>query len=404
MNAVRKYVFAPLGIVPAVKYDGPYGPPRKRLMELSASSLDAAQFQGLKTKRRRRSNLLKLWAKCAWYELEEVESPLDLTDELIYYYDDTTPETSPPDVAGPVDEDLPVPPEPQDPSDCSPFLVSTLDIIDDMDPKHKGRNVMFVTKDGKMVAYKLSRRDRGRITLKNWRKHHKTLEKAVETQRNNPRGIRKAGCYIRYVLFGFRREGNKKIVSEYVAKKTKSKKKQKIEERRKRAKEARDGIKELMRQLEKVGLNWVADCDLSVQNKLREVDCLGDVLINGYKGRFSQMAIATGYWSPLHTDDDVFRTLLSCYCKKKMNTKKKDDILFYFVFPSVGIAIPMRSTDILVFDSKFPHCASNYRCDDTFIFSCFTSAKTTNAHLANNASIYSVESGPNNAKEKKVKK
>jgi hypothetical protein len=141
-------------------------------------------------------------------------------------------------------------------------------------------------------------------------------------------------------------------VSEYVAKKTKSKKKQKIEERRKRAKEARDGIKELMRQLEKVGLNWVADCDLSVQNKLREVDCLGDVLINGYKGRFSQMAIATGYWSPLHTDDDVFRTLLSCYCKKKMNTKKKDDILFYFVFPSVGIAIPMRSTDILVFDSK----------------------------------------------------
>jgi len=66
-----------------------------------------------------------------------------------------------------------------------------------------------------------------------------------------------------------------------------------------------------------------------------------------------------------------------------MDGENKEAILFYFVFPSVGIAIPMRSTDILVFDSKFPHCASNHRTQDGMIFSCFTSAKTGNAHLTN---------------------
>ena len=143
------------------------------------------------------------------------------------------------------------------------------------------------------------------------------------------------------------------------------------------------GLQQMVADLERTGLNLITHLEVSVQNMIREQEELGDVLINGYEGWFSQIAIATDYWSPLHTDVDIFRTLLCCYLERCEKEKYKEEILFYFVFPSVGIAIPMRSTDILVFDSKIPHCASNTRDPDAIIFSCFTSAKTTFAHMTN---------------------
>jgi len=137
----------------------------------------------------------------------------------------------------------------------------------------------------------------------------------------------------------------------------------------------------------------VPDCDLRVQDYLRDEKEIEEVLLNGKKGRYSQIAIATEYWSPMHKDDDVFYTLLTCCAESKLVRKNKkdsvsDDILFWFVFPTIGengIAFPMRATDILVFDSKFPHCTTNYQCKESFILSCFTSTKTTFAHLCNKA-------------------
>jgi hypothetical protein len=294
----------------------------------------------------------------------------DIAGRPLYFFDDT--EGSRDGVASPLPKDR----------DYVPNMVSHLQIIDDLDPVHQGKNLMFVTTDGRVVAYKLGQRERGRISLRKWRRHAKALRMALETQRNNPRGKRKRGDYARYVMFGFRREGNSKRVSRYVPKKGAKASKVAF---------ASAGIEDLVTDLEEVGLNLVSDADLTVQNILRERDELGNVLINGYNGRFSQLAIATKYWVALHEDDDMFRTLLSCYASEKEKDKPNNDILFYFVFPSVGIAIPMRSTDILVFDSKFAHCASNYRCEDSLIFSCFTSSKTVNAHITNNNEVVMLE-------------
>jgi hypothetical protein len=363
MDSLRRVIATTFSIKQAKSENGVYGPSRKCVTELNQISLDTTVFQGLESKQRRKGRLIAALKHCIWYELEEWDHPMEVDGKLIYFYDDT--EGSNRDRLKPTDADA---------EKCFACVVSEMEIIDDTDEKHKNKSIIFVTTDGRVVAYKLSRRERGRITLKKWRNHVKALRLALEVQRNNPRGIRRAGLYAKYVLFGFRREGNSKRVSKYVAKK--GAKECKIAD-------ASTGLQNLVSDLEDTGLNLVSHLEISVQNKLREEYEMGKVMINGYRGRFSQMAIATNYWSPLHVDDDFFRTLLSCYDESKMTTKKKEDILFYFVFPSLNIAIPMRSTDILVFDAKFPHCASNYRSEDSMIFSCFTSAKTGNAHMTN---------------------
>jgi hypothetical protein len=58
--------------------------------------------------------------------------------------------------------------------------------------------------------------------------------------------------------------------------------------------------------------------------------------------------------------------------------KKNDleEVLCYFIFPTIGMPVPMRNTDILLFDSSFGHCVTNYRHDDAFIFSLFTGSMT----------------------------
>jgi hypothetical protein len=67
--------------------------------------------------------------------------------------------------------------------------------------------------------------------------------------------------------------------------------------------------------MEKVGLIAVAmKKDLSIQNKMKKILNLFKIKRSGWKGRFSQVAAAMRYWSPLHIDDDIFYTLLSCYC------------------------------------------------------------------------------------------
>ena len=307
----------PPGVVPAKSDDGVYSPARKYVQELGKVLLEhPSAAQGLETKQRRRCRLIKALSNCVWYELEDFPHPMTMDGKLIYFLDDTEGGNNIPS------------PEPEDPESCFACMVSHLQIIDDMDEVHDGKNIIFVTTDGHVVGYKLGRRERAHISLKKWRQHAKTIRLGLETQRNNPRGTRLAGFFARYVLFGFRREGNGKHVSRYVAKKSANKYKVAL---------ASLGLQDMVTDLKNTGLNLVSGLELSVQNLLRDGDALGDVLINGYKGRFSQLAIATNYWSPLHIDKDIFRTLLSCFCEKSMKAKHKDDILFYFVFPSVGI-------------------------------------------------------------------
>ncbi len=366
MESLKKLVLLPMGIMPAKSYKGPYGQMKKVLMDMNGNCHDPSKFTGLNQKPRDKEKVARSWKNAFWYECEEVDSPHEMADLLVYIFDDTP---------GSNQNEIP---EPKVKEDCIPLLVSQFNIIDDLDPQHHGKNIVFVTPEGKMVAYKLCKRERGTLSLRKWKRHFQAVKLALKTMRNSPRGIRRAGCYFKYVMLGFRRDGNGKEVHEYVPK---------INAKPEEVAAARDGVRELMKDLERAGLNMVPDFEIIMQNKLREKEGLHKVLVNGKKGRFTAVAISHGYWSPVHVDDDVFRTLLTCYDPSKMNPKDHDDILFYFIFASINVAVPMRSTDILVFDSSYAHCASNYRSRETVIMSCFTSGKTTYAHMSSQRKV-----------------
>ena len=355
--------------------------PKKRLFDLSSDSKDPSLFQSLKhenSKRRNLARLCKIWKeKCFWHHLEQINCPLDDDDnENIYYFDDINT------------NNVNIPEPPCDWEDFQPYLISEMDIIDNCDKTYEDKNIIITTTDPitnkkRIVAILLNKESRGKISLVRWKKHLVALRNLFKTHPNNPRGLRRLGAFGNYVLFGWRRDANSPNVKKYVPKKSAKEQLVKLVD---------CGLKDLMHDLEMNGLNIIPDYDLSVQNMLREDDEMGDVFVNGMEGRFSQMAAATNYWSPLHIDDDLFWTLLTCCGESKLVWNKEsrkmgvsNDIICYFVFPSIGekgIAIAMRATDMLVFDSKFPHCASNILSEDAILLSCFTASKTSNAHLA----------------------
>jgi hypothetical protein len=38
-----------------------------------------------------------------------------------------------------------------------------------------------------------------------------------------------------------------------------------------------------------------------------------------------------------------------------------DDVVVYFCFPTIGVAVPLRPGDYLLFNARIPHCISS-RC------------------------------------------
>jgi len=194
----RLFETVPLEVNPCVDFTSKYGIHRKRLLELSISSPDPKEFEVLnkrerqraRVKQRNRSHLLKNWKQCFWYELEDKEDdfPRDYTKDFCYFVDNRD--------GAFYDKDPGV--------DDICFPLSGVDKIDKLDPCHEGRNIIVKTADGRIVCIMLNQESRGRISVGKWRRFLKALQRAVKTQYNNPRGIRKAGCYVRYVLFGWR--------------------------------------------------------------------------------------------------------------------------------------------------------------------------------------------------------
>ena len=82
------------------------------------------------------------------------------------------------------------------------------------------------------------------------------------------------------------------------------------------------GLKAFMAELERVGLDGIPARDMSVNNKLQEFFEMWKVYVNGNKGRFMQMAVAREYWSPCHTDDDMFYMLHQLAIVKPWQPKK----------------------------------------------------------------------------------
>jgi len=72
--------------------------------------------------------------------------------------------------------------------------------------------------------------------------------------------------------------------------------------------------------------------------------------------------VAFGYNTYLgcHTDVDFTRSVASVYVEDHHNALE-DRVVCFFCFPRLGVAVAMRSGDVLIFNPLEPHCISS-RC------------------------------------------
>jgi hypothetical protein len=96
------------------------------------------------------------------------------------------------------------------------------------------------------------------------------------------------------------------------------------------------------------------------------------------RGFATQFCVGVDYGSSIHIDNDFHYTSLSCL------SYNMDDnsILFYFVFPSYIVAVPMRSGDVVCFNPLIYHCCTDPTAHGVNIFSCYVSAKICNTQIA----------------------
>ena len=127
-------------------------------------------------------------------------------------------------------------------------------------------------------------------------------------------------------------------------------------------------------ELKAANLHSCVGCNAFVAAKIKyDLPSIND------EGVATQLALARCYSSQLHTDPDFFLTHLSCYDKEA----KEDVVLYHFCFPTYGIAVPMKSGDIILFNPTMPHCATNPRTVTALIYSMYVSNKTCNTVVAN---------------------
>jgi len=253
---------------------------------------------------------------------------------------------------------------------------------------YEGKDLVFyVERDGKIVivAVKLGVMHRSKINYKKWQEIASVLEDALKIGRNNPRGDARGGVYECYVNFGIRKDGQVTEIDEYATRRDFELNKKKFKTIDEEIAHIKQGIYGLFLHLQKAANIFVPPVSSDAMNVLKEKLQLSKALVNGKAGFFTAMALATKYWSPLHSDNDFFYTILSCFCPSQMRERSfGNDILFRFCFPTLGFSVPMRTTDIMLFDSTFPHCTTNYQFEDARSFSLFTSEKTCCACLSNN--------------------
>jgi hypothetical protein len=96
------------------------------------------------------------------------------------------------------------------------------------------------------------------------------------------------------------------------------------------------------------------------------------------RGFATQFCVGVDYWSSIHIDNDFYYIHLFCLSE---NTND-NSILFYLVFPSYRVAVPIRSGDVFCFNPLIYHCCTDLTKHGVKIFSCYVSAKTCITQIA----------------------
>ena len=85
-----------------------------------------------------------------------------------------------------------------------------------------------------------------------------------------------------------------------------------------------------------------------------------------------------------HTDADFTFSIVHVLLKGKSKYLPGDDVVTYFCFPTIGVAVPLRPGGYLLFNAKLPHCISS-RCKfEDEILCTLTYLKTAIVGMNNN--------------------
>jgi hypothetical protein len=196
------------------------------------------------------------------------------------------------------------------------------------------------------------------------------FERSFQVKTHIKRGASRTCITMEYVCFGTRKDPNSNQVSEYAFNAKKCSKKE--------ADSLNETVRSLVYELERRAatlLECMGDTKVYEFNN----DCIN---VPTYTNQMycTQFSIGKDYWSAMHVDDDYFYTTLSCF---HPSIKKGDDtILYHFVFPEYGLAIPMRHGDILIFNPTIMHCCTNPRLEGSYITSAYVSKKTVMTYLS----------------------
>jgi hypothetical protein len=76
---------------------------------------------------------------------------------------------------------------------------------------------------------------------------------------------------------------------------------------------------------------------------------------------FGGLAYGCNVFLPCHTDDDFTMSIVQIFLKNHTRCQMGDDIVTHFCFPTLGVAVPLRPGDFLMFNALIPHCISS-RC------------------------------------------
>jgi hypothetical protein len=200
-----------------------------------------------------------------------------------------------------------------------------------------------------MVAYVVSERQCQEVSQKRWKTHLGTLKKSEKEKPTCGRSLIKKACsFNTYNCYGKRKDPLSGAVSDYAYKR-------KTSENVKT--ECNTDLQELLNDIEYLtsrGLRLLLSSSefKNVQDTYQLPTAFHSK--ENYAKGFG-FAFGCYYWSAIHVDDNYYYTSLSCI-SARVNDRS---ILFYFCFPTYGMAYPMYSGSIMCFNPHIPHDTTN---------------------------------------------
>jgi hypothetical protein len=99
---------------------------------------------------------------------------------------------------------------------------------------------------------------------------------------------------------------------------------------------------------------------------------------------FGALAYGRNVFLPCHTDDDFTMSIVQVFLKGHLTCQVDDEIVTHFCFPTLGVVVPLRPGDFLMFNALIPHCISSRckRSDDVVVLTMYL--KTAVVGMNNN--------------------